>query len=133
MIGVIYKMEQSKEKNKISGLGLATVVLYIVATLFFQTNCSEKLLMSINNNVAFWDKYFNLLFYGLFAMFFLMIYFHQVQISVKEFEKENLKYIVGGFVFIIVTMVASAILLSCYGIGESANEEAVSRDFVENR
>lgn len=48
-------------------------------------------------------------------------------------KKENLKQIVASVVFIIVAMVVFAILLSCFGIGDSANEEALSGDLVENR
>lgn len=56
----------------------------------------------------------------------LLFYKNKIAASIKKIKITDFKYIGIALIFIIITMVASAIILSYNGIGESANQEAIN-------
>lgn len=102
------------------------VIIYFTGTIFFQTKLSENVLLNIHGNTKFWDTYFEIIYYGIFAVACLLFYKNKIAASIKKIKITDFKYIGIALIFIIITMVASAIILSYNGIGESANQEAIN-------
>ena len=102
------------------------VIIYFSGAIFFQTRLSENVLLNIHGNTKFWDTYFEIIYYGIFAVACLLFYKNKIAASIKKIKITDFKYIGIALIFIIITMVASAIILSYNGIGESANQEAIN-------
>lgn len=102
------------------------VIIYFSGAIFFQTRLSENVLLNIHGNTKFWDTYFEIIYYGIFAVACLLFYKNKIAASLKKIKITDFKYIGIALIFIIITMVASAIILSYNGIGESANQEAIN-------
>lgn len=114
--------------------GYILTILYFCIEIFFQTKFSKRVLISIYDNMKFWYSYFDIMFYGAFVVALFVIYRVQILRLVKDIKKDYLKHIGIALVFIIITMVASAmILFYCLGIGESANQEAITESIFTNK
>ena len=122
-----------KKDNLNNFPGYLFVLIFFAGSIFFQTNFSENVLLKINGSTEFWDKYFEIIYYGIFSVAFLLLYRNQIIKIIKETKITYLKYIVIALIFILITMVASAIILSCNGIGDSANERAISESMSNYR
>lgn len=123
-----YEMDKTKFKNY---LGYLFLLMYFIGTIFFQTKFSQNVLLNIYGNIEFWDKFFEIIYYGIFAVAFLFYYKNQIIKNMKDMKITYLKYIGIALVFIIITMVTSAIILSYNGIGESENQESISKSISD--
>ena len=121
-------MDERKSKNY---LGYFFALMYFAGTIFFQTDFSENVLLKIYGSIEFWDEFFEIIYYGIFAVAFLFSYKNQFIKDIKETKITYLKYIGIALIFIILTMVTAAIILSYNGIGESANQESISKSISE--
>ena len=88
------------------------VIIYFSGTIFFQTKLSENVLLNIHGNTKFWDTYFEIIYYGIFAVACLLFYKNKIAASIKKIKITDFKYIGIALIFIIITIVASAIILS---------------------
>ena len=104
------------------------VIVYFALTIFFETNYSNIVLAKIYDNMLFWDKYFDFIFYGSFMLVFIIVY----RKYIKCLNKDYFKYVAYAVVFIIVTMVVSAIALSGMGVGQSDNQDAINQNISHN-
>ena len=109
-----------------SNFDYLSVIIYCSGAIFFQTRLSENVLLNITGNTKLWDTYFEIIYYGIFAVACLLFYKNKIAASIKKIKITDFKYIGIALIFIIITMVASAIILSYNGIGESANQEAIN-------
>ena len=50
------------------------VIIYFSGAIFFQTRLSENVLLNIHGNTKFWDTYFEIIYYGIFAVACLLFY-----------------------------------------------------------
>lgn len=117
-------MDKTKLENYI---GYFFVLMYFAGTIFFQTNFSQNVLLNIYGSSEFWDEFLDIIYYGVFAVALLFSFKNQIIKNIKEIKITYIKYIGIAIVFIIITMVTSAIILSYNGIGESANQESISK------
>ncbi len=108
------------------------VIVYFALTIFFETNYSNIVLAKIYDNMLFWDKYFDFIFYGSFMLVFIIVYRKYILDCIKCLNKDYFKYVAYAVVFIIVTMVISAIALSGMGVGQSDNQEAINQNISHN-
>lgn len=108
------------------------VIVYFALTIFFETNYSNIVLAKIYYNMLFWDKYFDFIFYGSFMLVFIIVYRKYILDCIKCLNKDYFKYVAYAVVFIIVTMVISAIALSGMGVGQSDNQEAINQNISHN-
>lgn len=108
------------------------VIVYFALTIIFQTNWSNALLAKIYNNNLFWDKYFEIIFYGSFMLVFIIVYRQYILDCIKCLNKDYLKYIAYTSAFVIITMVISAIILSGIGVGQSDNQQMINKDVADN-
>ena len=108
------------------------VIVYFALTIFFQTNYSNVVLAKIYDNMLFWDKYFDFIFYGSFMLVFIIVYRKYILDCIKCLNKDCFKYAAYAVVFIIITMVISAIALSGMGVGQSDNQEAINQNISHN-
>lgn len=108
------------------------VIVYFALTIFFETNYSNIVLAKIYDNMLFWDKYFDFIFYGSFMLVFIIVYRKYVLDCIKCLNKDYFKYVAYAVVFIIVTMVISAIALSGMGVGQSDNQDAINQNISHN-
>lgn len=108
------------------------VIVYFALTIFFGTNYSNIVLAKIYDNMLFWDKYFDFIFYGSFMLVFIIVYRKYILDCIKCLNKDYFKYVAYAVVFIIVTMVISAIALSGMGVGQSDNQEAINQNISHN-
>ena len=63
------------------------VIIYFTGTIFFQTKLSENVLLNIHGNTKFWDTYFEIIYYGIFAVACLLFYKNDMRVkrySVKD-------------------------------------------------
>ena len=108
------------------------VIVYFALTIFFETNYSNIVLAKIYDNMLFWDKYFDFIFYGSFMLVFIIVYRKYILDCIKCLNKDYFKYVAYAVVFIIVTMVISAIALSGMGVGQSDNQDAINQNISHN-
>lgn len=108
------------------------VIVYFALTIFFETNYSNIVLAKIYDNMLFWDKYFDFIFYGSFMLVFIIVYRKYILDCIKCLNKDYFKYVAYAVVFIIVTMVVSAIALSGMGVGQSDNQDAINQNISHN-
>ena len=108
------------------------VIVYFALTIFFETNYSNIVLAKIYDNMLFWDKYFDFIFYGSFMLVFIIVYRKYILDCIKCLNKGYFKYVAYAVVFIIVTMVISAIALSGMGVGQSDNQDAINQNISHN-
>jgi len=108
------------------------VIVYFALTIFFETNYSNIVLAKIYYNMLFWDKYFDFIFYGSFMLVFIIVYRKYILDCIKCLNKDYFKYVAYAVVFIIVTMVISAIALSGMGVGQSDNQDAINQNISHN-
>lgn len=108
------------------------VIVYFALTIFFETNYSNIVLAKIYDNMLFWDKYFDFIFYGSFMLVFIIVYWKYILDCIKCLNKDYFKYVAYAVVFIIVTMVISAIALSGMGVGQSDNQDAINQNISHN-
>lgn len=108
------------------------VIVYFALTIFFETNYSNIVLAKIYDNMLFWDKYFHFIFYGSFMLVFIIVYRKYILDCIKCLNKDYFKYVAYAVVFIIVTMVISAIALSGMGVGQSDNQDAINQNISHN-
>lgn len=108
------------------------VIVYFALTIFFETNYSNIVLAKIYYNMLFWDKYFDFIFYGSFMFVFIIVYRKYILDCIKCLNKDYFKYVAYAVVFIIVTMVISAIALSGMGVGQSDNQDAINQNISHN-
>lgn len=108
------------------------VIVYFALTIFFETNYSNIVLAKIYDNMLFLDKYFDFIFYGSFMLVFIIVYRKYVLDCIKCLNKDYFKYVAYAVVFIIVTMVISAIALSGMGVGQSDNQDAINQNISHN-
>lgn len=108
------------------------VIVYFALTIFFETNYSNIVLAKLYDNMLFWDKYFDFIFYGSFMLVFIIVYRKYVLDCIKCLNKDYFKYVAYAVVFIIVTMVISAIALSGMGVGQSDNQDAINQNISHN-
>ena len=108
------------------------VIVYFALTIFFETNYSNIVLAKIYYNRLFWDKYFDFIFYGSFMLVFIIVYRKYILDCIKCLNKDYFKYVAYAVVFIIVTMVISAIALSGMGVGQSDNQDAINQNISHN-
>lgn len=108
------------------------VIVYFALTIFFETNYSNIVLAKIYDNMLFWDKYFDFIFYGSFMLVFIIVYRKYILDCIKCLNKDYFKYVAYAVVFIIITMVISAIALSGMGVGQSDNQEAINQNISDN-
>lgn len=108
------------------------VIVYFALTIFFETNYSNIVLAKIYYNMLFWDKYFDFIFYGSFMPVFIIVYRKYILDCIKCLNKDYFKYVAYAVVFIIVTMVISAIALSGMGVGQSDNQDAINQNISHN-
>lgn len=108
------------------------VIVYFALTIFFETNYSNIVLAKIYDNMLFWDKYFDFIFYGSFMLVFIIVYRKYILDCIKCLNKDYFKYVAYTVVFIIVTMVISAIALSGMGVGQSDNQDAINQNISHN-
>lgn len=60
------------------------VIIYFTGTIFFQTKLSENVLLNIHGNTKFWDTYFEIIYYGIFAVACLLFYKNKIAASIKK-------------------------------------------------
>lgn len=108
------------------------VIFYFALTILFQSDYSDKVLAKLYNNALFWNKYFELIFYGCLMMIFVIVYKKYILDCIKCLKKDYFKYVVFSIGFIILTMVTSAIILSSIGVGESNNQEIINKNMSGN-
>ena len=108
------------------------VIVYFALTIFFETNYSNIVLAKIYDNMLFWDKYFDFIFYGSFMLVFIIVYRKYILDCIKCLNKDYFKYVAYAVVFIIVTMVISAIALSGMGVGQGDNQDAINQNISHN-
>ena len=108
------------------------VIVYFALTIFFETNYSNIVLAKIYDNMLFWDKYFDFIFYGSFMLVFIIVYRKYILDCIKCLNKDYFKYVAYAVVFIIITMVISAIALSGMGVGQSDNQDAINQNISHN-
>jgi len=108
------------------------VIVYFALTIFFETNYSNIVLAKIYDNMLFWDKYFDFIFYGSFMLVFIIVYRKYILDCIKCLNKDYFKYVAYAVVFIIVTMVVSAIALSGMEVGQSDNQDAINQNISHN-
>lgn len=108
------------------------VIVYFALTIFFETNYSNIVLAKIYDNMLFWDKYFDFIFYGSFMLVFIIVYRKYILDCIKCLNKDYFKYVAYAVVFIIVTMVISAIALSGMGVGQSDNQDVINQNISYN-
>lgn len=108
------------------------VIVYFALTIFFETTYSNIVLAKIYDNMLFWDKYFDFIFYGSFMLVFIIVYRKYILDCIKCLNKDYFKYVAYAVVFIIVTMVISAIALSGMGVGQSDNQDAINQNISHN-
>lgn len=108
------------------------VIVYFALTIFFETNYSNIVLAKIYDNMLFWDKYFDFIFYGSFMLVFIIVYRKYILDCIKCLNKDYFKYVAYAVVFIIVTMVISAIALSGMGVGQSDNQDVINQNISHN-
>lgn len=108
------------------------VIVYFALTIFFETNYSNIVLAKIYYNMLFWDKYFDFIFYGSFMLVFIIVYRKYILDCIKCLNKDYFKYVAYAVVYIIVTMVISAIALSGMGVGQSDNQDAINQNISHN-
>lgn len=108
------------------------VIVYFALTIFFETNYSNIVLAKIYDNMLFWDKYFDFIFYGSFMLVFIIVYRKYILDCIKCLNKDYFKYVAYAVVFIIVTVVISAIALSGMGVGQSDNQDAINQNISHN-
>jgi len=108
------------------------VIVYFALTIFFETNYSNIVLAKIYDNMLFWDKYFDFIFYGSFMLVFIIVYRKYILDCIKCLNKDYFKHVAYAVVFIIVTMVISAIALSGMGVGQSDNQDAINQNISHN-
>jgi len=112
------------------------VLIYFGVILFFETDYAERMILSIYDDTEFWDEFLVVIFYSVFAISFLCLYRRRIKECIQNIKQDTkmtyLKHIGVALAFIIITMVASAIILSCFGVGDSANDEAIADSISKN-
>lgn len=63
------------------------VIIYFTGTIFFQTKLSENVLLNIHGNTKFWDTYFEIIYYGIFAVACLLFYKNKTASKHKKNKK----------------------------------------------
>lgn len=129
-------MNEERKIAYINKSGLVITFVFLGLTIFFQTKLSDSLLYYINSNNAFWNKYFDLIFYFVFFVIFICKYMKRIPYIFNDITKnyeKYLKYMFIMFLVIVFFMVTCAISLSYIGIGESNNQEMINLALKENK
>lgn len=115
--------------------GLLLVIGYLVLHLLLDTKLTVRILLKVAD-ASFWYKYVDLLVYLLFALGLIIIYYGILLESFRDFIKNRDRYLHAcGWVGImtVVMMVVTAIILSRFSIGKSANQEMIDVRMQSNR
>lgn len=115
--------------------GLLLVIGYLVLHLLLDTKLTVRILLKVAD-ASFWYKYVDLLVYLLFALGLIIIYYGILLESFRDFIKNRDRYLHDcGWVGImtVVMMVVTAIILSRFSIGKSANQEMIDVRMQSNR
>lgn len=110
-------------------------ICYFLLLLFYQADISTQLLLLIADG-DFWNKYFNLLFYLIFTIIFVAFYKKNLIRMLKDIKNNIDRYTTYSLVclfVILILMIGSAILLSQFSIGDSANQQEVDKALEEYR
>ena len=120
-------MKDTKNGNSIL-FGAAVIVFLLIRHILIEQEFFVKWLLSIAE-LDFWVLYFDPIFYAVFALIFVVIQRKMLAESVRDLIKNYKKYLPHVAVAVPVTLmlvVASAITISSFGIGDSPNEAAIN-------
>ena len=121
-------------KKKIENRELLLMVFYFAVFVFISTDYGRNKLLKLASR-EFWIKYSDVLLYSSFAIAWIMLSKDKLIRSLKNFIKTPKIYLkqcewIGGIT--LVAMVATAIILSRFSIGDSPNQQAVDRTMESN-
>ncbi len=108
--------------------GTAILLFLSVSHVLVEQEFFLKFLLSIAD-LEFWNLYFDPIFYAVFAVIFIVIRHKTLADSMNDYIKNYKKYLPHVAVSVPVTLVliiASAICISHFGIGDSTNEAALN-------
>lgn len=121
-------------KKKIENRELLLMVLYLAVFVFLSTDYGRNKLLEIAGR-EFWIKYLDVLLYSSFAIAWIILSRNKLIRSLKDFVNNRKIYLkrcewIGGIT--LAAMVAAAIILSRFSIGDSPNQQAVDRTMESN-
>ena len=123
------EIKNQTAKKQISSYGLTVLVFFCFGHILLEIPFVIDIFLSIADR-SFWTAYFDIIFYGIFAVIFLLIQRKMLIKNLKDFcenYKKYLPHIAISFLITIILIIFTAIILDYFGIGKSSNETALEK------
>lgn len=108
---------------------ITVLSFFILIHIVFEIRAVSRLLLSIADR-HFWNTYFDLVFYGLFAVLLIVIQHRRLTQSLKEFVRNfigYLRHIAMALVAAFVLIALSSVLLEYFAIGGNPNQAMLEK------
>ena len=122
-------MKLQTSKKQIPLYGITVLVFFCFGHILLEIPFVIDIFLNIADR-SFWTAYFDIIFYGVFAVIFLMIQRKMLIKDLKDFCDNHKKYsahIAVSFVITFLLIIIAAVILEHFGIGKSTNETALEK------